>query len=298
MIKISKIILNTIILVWGIYPISSFYQNIDEVNVCQEISNYRYDFSVVLFFCVYSAFFFAILCIFDSTRNRNNKIISAVISATIFVNIISGFILFSCLILPNSKLRDCSNNIIAIISISAVFPEILFCFLLLFSMILCLIFLNFIILSFNEFIILPLLQKNLKKIAMLGLTLWNALLLWSIMYVNENATMAIGVFQIFLVFSAIILLKIRKINYFKYNILIIVFMGITIFLLEVFKSKYGVTTFGIISFISIGFFPIYFIMKRSKKIYKKYLYNKRLNHQEMPKEPPAIYASGEIELYN
>ena len=298
MIKISKIILNTLILVWGIYPIASFYQNKNEVNNCIKIFNYSYDFGEVMFFSVYSSLFFAVFCVYDSTKYQENKIISIIISINLLVNILTGFILFISLISPSSTLRNCSNNIIAIISVTAIFPEILFFCLLSISVILILFFLNSFILFINEFIILPLLQKNLKKIAMIGLTLWNALLLWSIMYVNENATMAIGVFQIFLVFSAIILLKLRKMNYFKYNIVVIVCMGITIYFLEVFKSNYGLTTFGIISFISIGFFPIYFIMKRSKKIYKKYLSNKRLNHQEMPKEPPAIYASGEIELYN
>jgi len=38
-------------------------------------------------------------------------------------------------------------------------------------------------------------------------------------------------------------------------------------------------------------------MKKSKKIYKKYMTNRLLLHNMMPKEPPAIYASGEIYNY-
>lgn len=272
MIKISKIILNTLILVWGIYPIASFYQNKNEVNNCIKIFNYSYDFGEVMFFSVYSSLFFAVFCVYDSTKYQENRIISIIISINLLVNILTGFILFISLISPSSTLRNCSNNIIAIISVTAIFPEILFFCLLSISVIFILFFFNSFILFIKEFIILPFIQKNLEKIAIFGLTVWDALLLWSILYVNENATMAIGVFQIFLVFLSIVFLLIRKMDYFKYSMLIIVVMGLTIFLLEVFKSKYGVTTFGIISFISIGFFPIYFIMKRSKKKYTKNTY--------------------------
>lgn len=83
----------------------------------------------------------------------------------------------------------------------------------------------------------------------------------------------------------------------KYCLNILVLMSISIYFFEIFGSENGLTQCGIISFSSAGFYPSFFAMKKCKKIYKNYLADRSLQPQLMPTEPPAICASGEVELY-
>jgi len=283
-----------LILVWGSYPISSFYQNKKEVEDCSIISTFNFDFEITLYISVYSTFLFSISFVFSILKKTNDFFTAMFISIFFVLNIGTGFLLFVSLTMPDSSFRKCSNNIISIICFTSLFTEIIIFSLLILSLTFSIGLLDLIFKLFKEYIILPLIHRNIQKISLFFLIAWNGLLIWSLIYVYENVIFALGILQIFFVFSSLILLKLKKIDYFKFNINVVIILGITIYFLQVFKSKYGLTTFGIISFTSIGFYPIYFIMKKSKKIYKKYITNRSLWHNMMPKEPPAIYASGEI----
>jgi len=286
-----------LILVWGSYPISSFYQNKKEVEDCAIISTFNFDFEIALYISVYSTFLFSISFVFSILKKTNDFFTAMFISIFFVLNIGTGFLLFVSLTMPDSSFRKCSNNIISIICFTSLFTEIIIFSLLILSLTFSIGLLDLIFKLFKEYIILPLIHRNIQKISLFFLIAWNGLLIWSLIYVYENVIVALGILQIFFVFSSLILLKLKRIDYFKFNINVVIILGITIYFLQVFNSKYGLTTFGIISFLSIGFYPMYFIMKRSKKIYKKYMTNRLLLHNMMPKEPPAIYASGEIYNY-
>ena len=83
---------------------------------------------------------------------------------------------------------------------------------------------------------------------------------------NKNWKKLIGtIFEviIFSLFSLIILKKYY--DKLKYSLIIVIALGMSVYFIEVFKSPYGLTPFGIISFSSIGFFPVYFSLKKTKK---------------------------------
>jgi len=77
---------------------------------------------------------------------------------------------------------------------------------------------------------------------------------------------------------------------------LVIILSLVIYFLDVFYSKDGLTLYGIISFTSIGFYPSYFFLKKTKKIYKNYLSNRAMKPQLMPTEPPAICASGQVQI--
>lgn len=295
--KYFNITINLLILVWGIYPISSFYMNMNDVEFCSINSTFNFDLESVLYISVYSTLFFSIFFVISNIKKRDNFLTRICFSFFFVLNLGTGFLLFVSLTIPDSCLRKCSNNIISIIIFTSFYAEIIIFSLLVLLLIFSFLFLELIFKLIQEYIILPLIRKNLHKITLFLLTIWNGLLIWSLIYVYEKVVIALGILQIFLVFSSIILLKLKKVKYFKCTLSIVIIFGITIYFFEIFNSMHGLTIFGIISFISISFYPIYFATKKSKKILKKYILKRQLQHNKMPSEPPAIYASGEIYNY-
>lgn len=64
------------ILLWGIYPISSFNLNIYEVDECRKIFNLNidnYDLKTMLAISVYSELFLSILFVFDIITKIKKK---------------------------------------------------------------------------------------------------------------------------------------------------------------------------------------------------------------------------------
>lgn len=289
-------IISIFILLWGIYPISSFYFNISEINYCQDNSK-GYDLKLNLSTSVYSGLFFSLFIVYDLLKQNKNVIVGMVLSMLFIVNLISNFILFGSLIIPQSFLLECSKNITVIIAISAIFPEIITLIILILSGVFLFIFLEIVLFLLKKFVILPIIQKDISKISLLGLFIWNTLLIWSlIQFEKDTLIISLGIFQILFTFISMHFLHKRN-NRVRFLLQIVTLFGVTIYFLSIYYSKYGWTVFGIISFLSICFGPFYYFIKKSKKIFKRYLENRASFHTRMPEEPPAIYASGEIEVY-
>lgn len=298
--NIKEICLTITFLIWSFIPIILYYSSINSINQCNQIYGKKeenlIDFKLTISFSVYSNMFFLILAITDILKEINNHYINSIISVLGTINIVTGGILIFSLIFPESPLHDCSKEILIIIGLSSIISEILILVLLSFSLIGAMLVVQGILLLFKDYFIFPFLQFDIKKICIVGLFTWTVLLLWNLIEnSNDVFVVCIGVLQIFLSMLSIIVFKLYF-DKFKYCFNIVIALSITIYFIETFKSKYGLTPYGIISFSSIGFYPAYFAMRKCRKLYKNYVTNKSLMPQKMPTEPPAICASGEYEI--
>lgn len=206
--------------------------------------------------------------------------------------------LFVSILLDMPSVNECSKNVKFIVGFTSLLPGIIILLIAICLAIILSLFLEWIVHILKTNIILPIMNKDIKKISLLLLVTWSSLLFWSIiLFEGDNVAFVLGLFQIFFTIVSIVFMSKNDMTKFRYNLNIVIIFGVTIFFVDIFKNKNGLTTFGIISFLSITFYPTYFILKKTKKIYKKYLENKTLQHNMMPREPPAIYACGNIELY-
>ena len=298
--NIRELCVTIIFLTWSFSPIILYYSSINSINQCKQIYEKKeeklIDFKLTLTFSVYSNLFFSILAIADIVKKINNYYINSIISVLGTINIITGGILIFSLIIPESPLYDCPKEILIIIGLSSIISEILILVLLSFSLFGAILVIHGIFVLFKDYLIFPFLRFDIKKICIFGLFTWTVLLLWNLIEnSNDVFVVSIGVFQIFLSMLSIIIFKLYF-DKFKYCFNIVIALSITIYFIEIFNSKYGLTPYGIISFSSIGFYPAYFVMRKCRKIYKNYVANKLLMPQKMPTEPPAICASGEYEI--
>lgn len=284
----------------GISPITIFHQNInafDECNIKATEFTDKYNFKLLMYFSLYSTFLVSILLLLEYIK-KNIKMIEVLTSFFLTIHLITGGIIFFTFIAPDSYLLTCSKEVVIVSVICSICPEIIFICLLILGIAIGCVIIHGIFVLIKDHIIKPIVKYDIKNLCFLGLFIWNGLLIWSyISFEKYPVNFGVGTSQIIFSLFSLIIQK-KYYDKLKYSLIIVIALGMSVYFIEVFKSPYGLTPFGIISFSSIGFFPVYFSLKKTKKIYKKYLSNQTLRHQEMPKEPPAICASGNIELYN
>ena len=284
-----------VMMIWGVYPISTYYQNIIEIQDCNKFLNdkVKYDMPVLLHFSVYSTLFSSFLITYDLYKNRINKILGMMISGTVTTNVLTGFILFYSIMIPESIVKGCSKNVIFTVLVTSLITELILLGLVLLSLIGVFILLESIFHLVKHLIILPIIQKNLRQIFMLFLTAWLGLLIWSIIVFEKNsALLSLGIIQIFFVSMSMYFLDKNYTTSFRKYFRIVTILGIAIFIMDIILNR--LTIFGIISFLSVPFYITYFGMKKTVKIYERYLVNKMTEMQDIPTEPPAIYASGQV----
>ncbi len=291
-----KIIAGVIILTWGISTLTLFHQNIDDFDECGK-NTLNYDFKMLMYFAVYSTFISSLFFVLDLFKKNKNDYWAKIASLILTINLLSGIIIFMGIIYPFSYLYSCSKETILVAILCCLIVEFFFLTLcvLAVGLFIYLTYMIFVIVK-NE-VIKPFKHISIKHISFIGLVVWDSTLLWSfIVFEKNNTIFLIGVFQIIFSIASLYVLK-KYYAKLKYSLFIVVVFSLVVYFLEVFKSPLGLTPYGIVSFTSIGFFPAYFAMKKTKKVYKKFLSNRTLRHQEMPKEPPAICASGEYTIY-
>lgn len=284
-----------VMMIWGVYPISSYYQNIIEIQDCNKFLNdkVKYNIAVLLHFSVYSTLFSSFLITYDLYKNRISKILGIMISGTVTTNILTGFILFYSIIIPESIVKGCSKDVISTVLVTSLITELILLGLVLFSLIGIFILLEGIFHFVKKSIILPIIQKNLRQIFMLFLTAWLGLLIWSIIVFEKNsAILALGIIQIFFVSISIYFLDKNYTTSFRKYFRIVTILGIAIFIMDIIFNR--LTIFGIICFLSVPFYITYFGMRKTLKIYERYLVNKMTEMRDIPTEPPTIYASGQV----
>jgi len=287
-----------ILLFWGITPISIFYSTPDSAESCSHSPDKKdYDLKIVLYLSVYSTLFLSFLLIFLISFNLQSKIFGVLFSLIFLTNIATGTILLFSYIFQISFFKNCSRKILIISGFTSLIPELFCIILLLFAVVIVVFSLDILLIKFKKNVIHPIITFNIKKLCFLGLFIWSALNIWSIIvFSRDRVVVGIGVFQIFLSIITLIVMK-KYYEKLKYCLNILVLMSISIYFFEIFGSEHGLTQCGIISFSSVGFYPSFFAMKKCKKIYKIYMTDRSLQPQLMPTEPPAICASGEVELY-
>jgi len=287
----------TFILIFGITTFTLFYQSSDELEECYQIGIHReviYDIKLLLTISIYSTFLLTVFTFLDLFKKSESLIFDTMQGTLIALNVSTGLILFITNTIPNSYLHICSIKIIVIVVLTSLIVEIAFMVLCLLGVIIILNAILVFLEKIKKCMCNPLKILNLRRICTFILTSWLFALSWSL--ITYGSTMLINFMGTFQIFSTIILLI--SFNYYQdkviYYLVLVNIFGIIVFLLENVQQR-KITPYGIISFSSIGFYPIYMIFYKVKK---KFVNRIRTGHFEMPAEPPAVYASGEIELYN
>ena len=301
MTKLRNIVCSLII-VWGIYPISTFYQNVIEINDCNhKLNPVKYYFPLILEISVYSTLSLSLLIVYDIIKHTNSLIIAIILFLILAGNVITGFMLLYSIIIPNSIFKVCSTNIIIIVCLTSLVSEFIIFIVIVLCLIGILILLDGIIKIIKYHIILPFIQRDARKIFLLCLIGWTGLLLWSIiLFERDRIIISLGSVQIFFSFLSMNILSKNNFTGFKKYFNFVSILGITVFLVDRYVREDGISIFGIISFLSVGFYPIYFLLIKTKIIYKSYLKNKILKMNNLPTNPPKIYANGNnsISIYN
>jgi len=270
--------------IWGITPIFLLHFYMNSIEECKIEGTFDSNsLKTTLIYSTYSTFILSFCVIIDIIKTIQNKYFLGFTSFIILINLISGCILFFTLVLPTTSFYHCSNKIHIIIGISALITEIIFASLCLLAVILVFVFFEglFRLAKFN--LILPFKTFNIKKISFLVILAWEGLILWGVIsFAKISEILYLGLTQIGLTTLLLYLMKFKK-DKTKYCLNLVIIISLSVYFVET-------------SFSSIGFYPVYFVLKKAKKLLKSVCANRSLRPTRMPEEPPAIFASGEVEL--
>lgn len=287
-----------LLLSWGFITFGLYLDNIADISKCYaptyDLSDHI-DLGLTFRISVFSTLIFSIFGSIVIYLKKTHHLFFKTVFLIFITNLLSSFILFVTFLIPTSFYMKCSTNLKIILIVSSLFSEIMIAIFFLIFLFIIITFLVLITEIIFEHVIRPFQDRNITRILAIGVFAWGVATFTSfVIYYNNTIVLIFGILQSLFIFGTIFTYMAR--HNAKNGLYGIILLSIIIFFLEISLNKKGITLYGILSISSLIFYPVYYLVRRVKKIYKLYFRDRHIELYELPREPPAVYASGHIDF--